>query len=307
MHAYPVAPDDPLCSRRIRLAKPTRTTTAHGLAAQRHETRSSDSAAASSRVSSFASCCSARVAASLSAHRPDTQPSSAHVPRRPSPNPPSLPDDDDDDDDDTTHGLLPQCPVPRGRGLHETDGEFSPIFYRRDIWSCERSETKWLSATPDRPSRGWDAALDRIVTMGLFSHHATGARVVGGLARRRSAELLVRLAAAWGGRDAPSAVLLAGDLNSQPDEEPYKIMTAPGSGLADVSELLPDEFTSGNRLTYTGFGGQESPRRIDFLFVGQSLPVAVTNFRILANCFDDGTYLSDHRVVVSDLHVRIRA
>ena len=58
------------------------------------------------------------------------------------------------------------------------DGEFSPVFYKSDTWECIQNETKWLSETPDKPSRGWDAALNRIVTMGLFRHRGTGSTVV---------------------------------------------------------------------------------------------------------------------------------
>ncbi|KAG5979401.1 hypothetical protein E4U55_005196 [Claviceps digitariae] len=213
--------------------------------------------------------------------------------------------------------------IGRGRGAGETDDEFSPIFYRRDTWACQRSETKWLSSTPDRPSRGWDAALNRIVTMGLFGHRATGARVVimsthldhrGVQARRNSAKLLVQLADDWsrGHHDhhqappPPSAVLLAGDFNSPPDDEAYRIMTAPGSGMADLSDLVPEGAHYGNYLTYTGFGQPgESPQRIDFLFVKQPTTAEFETFGVLANSFDDQVRLSDHRAVVSDLRVRI--
>ncbi|KAG6003985.1 hypothetical protein E4U21_001525 [Claviceps maximensis] len=209
--------------------------------------------------------------------------------------------------------------IGRGRDAGETDGEFSPIFYRSDTWACERSETKWLSKTPERPSRGWDAALNRIVTMGLFSHRITGARVVimsthldhrGQEARRNSASLLIQFAGDWSRHPPqlppPSAVLLAGDFNSQPDDEAYKIMTAPGSGMADLSTLVPESTHYGNRLTYTSFGEPgESPQRIDFLFVKQPTTAEVETFGVLANSFDDQIRFSDHRPVVSDLRLRL--
>ncbi|QPG94082.1 hypothetical protein C2857_004534 [Epichloe festucae Fl1] len=215
----------------------------------------------------------------------------------------------------------PWAHIGRGRGKGETDEEFSPIFYRSDTWACEHSETRWLSSTPERPSRGWDAALNRIVTIGLFSHRATDAKVVvmsthfdhvGVEARKNSAKLLIKFADEWSrGRDRaqppPSAVLVGGDFNSQPDDEAYKMMTAPGSGMSDVSDLVPESKHYGNRLTYTSFGEpSEHPQRIDFLFVQEPTTAKVETFGVLANSFDDQIRFSDHRPVVSDLHIRIQ-
>ncbi|KAG5941162.1 hypothetical protein E4U59_001902 [Claviceps monticola] len=240
----------------------------------------------------------------------------------------------------------PWAYIGRGRGPHETDEEYSPIFYRADTWTCRRSETRWLSETPDRPSKGWDAALNRIVTMGLFEHRETGVRVVvmsthfdhrGTEARMRSARLLVQFAGEWseaeagddggedGGEDgreddgkktgatagpkplSPSAVLVAGDFNSQPGEEAYRTMTAPGTGMVDLSELVPEGRRYGNYVTYTSFGEVgEVPLRIDFLFVRVGMGVEVETFGVLGNSFDDLVRVSDHRPVVSDLRVRVK-
>ena len=66
--------------------------------------------------------------------------------------------------------------IGRGREDGEKAGEFSPIFFRTD-WTCERETTFWLSETPYVPSKGWDASLPRIVTMGSFRHKKTAATV----------------------------------------------------------------------------------------------------------------------------------
>ncbi|KAK2603795.1 hypothetical protein QQS21_003997 [Conoideocrella luteorostrata] len=212
----------------------------------------------------------------------------------------------------------PWAHIGRGRGKGETDEEFSPIFYRSDMWACEHSETKWLSHTPDKPSKGWDAALNRIVTIGLFSHRALGTKVVvmsthfdhiGVEARKNSAKLLVTLAAEWSrgkGQHLPSVVLIGGDFNSQRDDEAYKMMTAPGSGMSDISDLVPESNHYGNHLTYTSFGEPgEYPQRIDFLFVQEPRTAKVETFGVLANSFDDQIRFSDHRPVVSDLQIHV--
>ncbi|KAL8364533.1 hypothetical protein RB595_003693 [Gaeumannomyces hyphopodioides] len=224
-----------------------------------------------------------------------------------------------------------------GREDGREAGEHSPILYRRSAWECERQRTYWLSETPDRPSRGWDADLPRIVTVGRFRRREGGASSVvvmsthldhrGPTARRESAKLLLRIAAEWakgggGGGDGDGAdggvsaagaapaltVFLGGDFNSKPDGGAYQEMTAPGSGMADASTLLREEDWYGNHdFTYTSFGEpDETPGKIDFLFVRDPAPSAakVLTFGVLANRFDDdGVYLSDHRAVVADVDI----
>ncbi|PFH55482.1 hypothetical protein XA68_18192 [Ophiocordyceps unilateralis] len=215
------------------------------------------------------------------------------------------------------------CPwahIGRGRGEREEDGEYSPILYRADAWKCIRNETRWLSPTPRVPSRGWDAVLNRIVTMGLFCHRATGTRVVvmsthfdhvGVKARANSARLLIEFAKEWSaGHDEaarPSAVLIGGDFNSPPDDEAYQTMTAPDSGMSDVALLVPENRRYGNEMTYTSFGEpNEKPMRIDFLFIQEPRTATINTFGVLANSFDDMIRLSDHRAVVADVDVRVQ-
>ncbi|CAM1510040.1 Fc.00g003750.m01.CDS01 [Cosmosporella sp. VM-42] len=209
--------------------------------------------------------------------------------------------------------------VGRGRGTKETDGEYSPIFYRSSTWECVRTETRWLSKTPDVPSRGWDAVLNRIVTMGEFSHIVSGTRVVvmsthfdhiGVQARQHSAELLIRFAKEWSSEyrpgPTPSVVLIGGDFNSTPNDGAYKTMVAKGSGVSDISDLVPDSRSYGNHVTYTSFGEpREAPSRIDFLFVQEPRTAKINTFGVLANSFDDQIRVSDHRPVVSDMDIVI--
>lgn len=211
--------------------------------------------------------------------------------------------------------------VFRGRGTGEKDGEACPIFYRKSTWRLDHTETRWLSETPDRPSRGWDAALNRIVTMGRFSHLLTGTRVIvmcthfdhlGVEARRQSAKLLIKFAREWSSVDNPSmppspaAVLVAGDFNSPSDDGAYQEMTAPGSGMTDVSTLVAASKHYGNTITYTSFGEPAYwPMRIDYLFIQRPNSARINTFGVLANSFDDQIRVSDHRAVVSDMDIVI--
>lgn len=211
--------------------------------------------------------------------------------------------------------------VGRGRSDGRERGEFSPVFFRKHHWAYERGDTFWLSPTPLVPSRGWDADLPRVVTMGLFRHQATGARVMiasthfdfkGVVARVESAHLLVKLAKGWtDGSSGPAGVPLfvGGDFNSNPTTDVYRIMTAQDGGMKDISHLVPDDRKYGNReITYTSFGEPgERPKIIDYLFVQDPQGINFKSFAILANRYDDGLCISDHRPVVTDVEVPIKS
>lgn len=218
--------------------------------------------------------------------------------------------------------------IGQGRDGGEA-GEYSPVFYQPEVWACEGWRTVWLSETPDVPSRGWDAVLNRIVTVGRFKHVFTGTRVVvmsthfdhvGVKARERSAELVLSVVReAQKGDDEegrprprPKLVVLGGDLNSLPDDPGYRTLTAPGSGMVDVRERVAEDARYGNECTYSSFGEPgEGPKRIDFLFAAGPpgdaavAGVDVATYGVLANRFDDGVYISDHRPVVADLEIPI--
>ncbi|KAL2260369.1 hypothetical protein VTK26DRAFT_5640 [Humicola hyalothermophila] len=211
--------------------------------------------------------------------------------------------------------------IGQGREDGKEGGEYCPIFFRSDRWVCEHSTTYWLSETPDRPSKGWDADNMRIVTVGSFRHRATGTAIVvmnthldyrGAVAREEGARLLLLLAKLWPGQqrpdDARPPLFLGGDFNSTPADSAYDILTSPGSGMRDISDLVPDNSKYGNPdTTYTSFGEPgERQRRIDFLFV-RNPPgnLRFLTFSILSNRFDDGVYLSDHRPVVADLEIPV--
>ena len=55
-----------------------------------------------------------------------------------------------------------------GREDGKTKGEYSPILFKTSKLKLIKSNTFWLSETPDKVSKGWDAALERICTYALF-------------------------------------------------------------------------------------------------------------------------------------------
>jgi len=190
----------------------------------------------------------------------------------------------------------------------ERDGEHCAVFYRRDRLEVLAESTFWLSETPDAAgSRGWDAALPRIVTWGRLRDRRSGSVFhlfnthldhVGEGARRESARLLLRKVAEIAGPDGP--VVVTGDFNTTPDSEPYRILTsgdAPRGALVDAmrASSCPHH---GPTSSWNGFKAIEPGRRIDFVLVRP--PVAVLQHAILSDTFD-GRFPSDHLPVLAEV------
>jgi len=206
-----------------------------------------------------------------------------------------------------------------GRDDGKEKGEYSPIIYRPAIWKLESWETVWLSETPEKPGKGWDAASVRIVTVGHFKHRLSNKSVVGlcthfddqGIkSRRESAKLILRIvdeasssnSTLNSGERVP--VFLAGDLNSEANGEAYQILNAGTSLVQDVQDLTGERY--GERNTFTGFQDSERKTEIDHVFVGPRGGTQWTaiGYAVLSNKFEDGVYVSDHRAVVGDVLLR---
>ena len=64
-----------------------------------------------------------------------------------------------------------------GRDDGKKKGEFSPIYFNQSNYDLKISNTFWLSETPENISVGWDAAMERICTYGLFVQKISGRKV----------------------------------------------------------------------------------------------------------------------------------
>jgi len=206
-----------------------------------------------------------------------------------------------------------------GRDDGETQGEYSPILYPVDAFDLLHVETVWLSPTPNRPSKGWDAGSIRILTVGVFEHKLSQQRVIasnthldnsGARSRLESIAIILRtlrrIESEWG-RDGQVGIFLAGDFNSFPTQAAYQAMESAGY-LQDVHNVAGPEGRHGETMTFTGFRPDEDRHlqgRIDFVWLGPrgdtAKQWAVEQYSVLPNRFDAGVYLSDHRAVVGDV------
>ena len=213
-----------------------------------------------------------------------------------------------------------------GRTDGKTSGEYAPIFYKDKDFKIIENSTFWLSPTPNIPSKGWDAALERIVTMvtfesrlnpqikfNIFNTHYDHRGII---ARRKSSQLIVDKMKNY--NDYPS--FLCGDFNTEPNDEPYHILTT--AGFKDGKILIDKNSAYGFETTFTGFDINNEPiSRIDYIwspaFTHTSLSsenetgndsddtyeVTLKQFGILSNWFN-GHHFSDHRPVVSTYELR---
>ncbi len=158
----------------------------------------------------------------------------------------------------------------------KTKGEYSAIFYDTARLKLIQSSTFWLSLTPEVPgSKGWDANITRISTWAKFQDKAnkkiffvfnTHFDHIGQEARRESAKLLKQKVKAIAGKNP---VIITGDFNAKPSEEPIKILV----DANDADRFIDSKEVSamphyGPIGTFNGFGSKERDNEpIDFIFL----------------------------------------
>lgn len=189
-----------------------------------------------------------------------------------------------------------------GRDDGKSAGEHSAIFYRRARFELLGNGDFWLSATPERPSKGWDGrCCNRLASWARLRDRQGGRRFTvlcahfdheGAVARRESARLMLRKAAEIGGSEP---VIVLGDFNATPDSEPVAILRAALRDAREISATPP----YGPVGTFNGFKLAAPMRdRIDYVFVGTG--VRVLKYGVLSDNLD-GRFPSDHHPVVVTL------
>jgi endonuclease/exonuclease/phosphatase family metal-dependent hydrolase len=209
--------------------------------------------------------------------------------------------------DDLNNRLPDFSYIGVGRNDGKSDGEYTPIYYRKNNLTLLEHGTQWLSETPDViGSKGWDAALPRIFTWGKFKNNANGEVFYyinthfdhrGQLARLNSSKLLMSKVAEL--TDGKSATIITGDFNYTKESEGYKIMTSLENEItfSDTREIAQTPFT-GRPHSSTGFREREVSKIIDYIFVNEG--VKTKTYDILA-IIKDSVYVSDHFPVISTI------
>lgn len=189
-----------------------------------------------------------------------------------------------------------------GRNDGKAEGEFSAIFYNSEKFTPIKSSTFWLSETPDVPSKGWDAALNRICTYGLFENKVTKEKLWvfnthfdhrGEEARNNSAKLIIKKIRKFNTGNLP--VVFTGDLNLEPESEAIKYLSTQMNDAKSVSKIK-----FGPSGTFNGFNFDKPvTKRIDYIFVSKG-NVEVKKYAVLSDS-KDLRYPSDHLPVYAEI------
>ncbi|MCI1681176.1 MAG: endonuclease/exonuclease/phosphatase family protein [Bacteroides sp.] len=164
-----------------------------------------------------------------------------------------------------------------GRDDGKDRGEHSAIFYRTDKFELLQKGDFWLSETPEKPSRGWDASLPRICSWGHFKCKDTGFEFLffnlhmddrGEKARVESAYLVQKKMKEIN-KNLPA--ILTGDFNVDQYSKSYKALITQGN-LYDSYEISDLRYITNG--TFNGFNPNDfTEDRIDHIFVSPGFHV----------------------------------
>ena len=189
-----------------------------------------------------------------------------------------------------------------GRDDGKEAGEHSAIFYKKDRFKVLDSGNFWLSETPDKPGKGWDATCcNRICSWAKFSDMTTKKEFFffsvhfdhqGVEARRQSGKLMAAKIKEIA-KNAP--VILTGDFNSTPETEQIQTIQTLLNDARAVTKTPP----YGPEGTFNAFKfDAPMDKRIDYIFVSKQFDVL--KYGVLTDAKDQ-RYPSDHQPVMTKL------
>lgn len=186
-----------------------------------------------------------------------------------------------------------------GRDDGKEKGEYTAIFYNTDKFKVLKTNTFWLSETPNKVSKGWDAALERICTAALFEELDTKKQFwvlnthfdhVGDKARANSVQLIYKKISEFNTANLP--VILMGDLNLTPETEAIQFLK---KYMTDAKDISKKPFY-GPIGTFNGFNQDKIMEdRIDYFFV---MNVNVLSYTHIDDRMANNKHISDHLPVM---------
>jgi endonuclease/exonuclease/phosphatase family metal-dependent hydrolase len=184
-------------------------------------------------------------------------------------------------------------------------GESSNIYYKKDRFILKKTNTFWLSDTPDKISRGWDAACNRVCTYALFQDKKTKLTFwvfnthldhIGEEARTKGIQLILSRIASLNTSNNP--VFFMGDFNSEPNTE--RIIEL--KKVMNDSREIAIEKPFGPSGTFNNFNHNEPVTKlIDYIFVSKNTKLTVAKYAILSDS-KDLKYPSDHFPVYVEIN-----
>lgn len=194
----------------------------------------------------------------------------------------------------------------KARDDGDKKGEYTAIFYNKNKFHLEESNTFWLSSTPYIVSKGWDAAYRRICTYVLLKDKTTQKKLwvidvhfdnEGEIARKESAKMILELIKKINAK-LNYPIIFTGDLNAHPKDEPIKILSKELNIAKEISQT-PFYGPSGTFEDYKT--DSIITEQLDYIFVHK---FNVLNYRHIDDRRDDNYFPSDHLPVFSEIQIQ---
>jgi endonuclease/exonuclease/phosphatase family metal-dependent hydrolase len=193
-----------------------------------------------------------------------------------------------------------------GRDDGKEKGEYSCIWYKKERYQLLQQSTFWLSPTPNSITKGWDAAIVRVCTYGLFKDKKTKKKFwvfnthfdhIGKTARLESSKLIVEQINKLNTKNFP--VILTGDFNSRPEEAPAQFIMSNMQNARTISSMV-----YGDAPTFNAFRFKEKLENcIDYIFVNNHKSISVSKFATITDSYDL-KYPSDHLPVMATIIIK---
>lgn len=187
-----------------------------------------------------------------------------------------------------------------GREDGRKKGEHMSIFWNKKTIKLLKWGTFWLSETPDKPSKGWDAVCYRTATWALMKDKRTGKKFyfvnthldhVGKEAQKNGLALIVDKIAEINPDGLP--MVLTGDFNVKPDNPALIDLDARMKCTRKIAARTD------NHHTFNGWGKASKDMVIDYIYISgfSSCP----EYQTVTKKYLDRTFVSDHYPIIARL------
>ena len=187
-----------------------------------------------------------------------------------------------------------------GRDNGKSEGEHMSIFWNKKTVKMIKWGTFWLSETPEKPSKGWDAACKRTATWALMKDKNTGKMFYfvnthldhrGSEARRQGLNLIVSRIDEINQKGYP--MVLTGDFNMKPDDA---ALTGLEQRMQSARKIAPK---TDNHATLNLWGKGKADMVIDYIYVSGFS--ACPEYHTVNEKYGQWKYISDHYPVYAKL------
>lgn len=187
-----------------------------------------------------------------------------------------------------------------GRDNGKSEGEHMSIFWNKKNVKMLKWGTFWLSETPEKPSKGWDAKCKRTATWALMKDKKTGKHFYyvnthldhrGSEARRQGLNLIVSRIDEINPKGYP--MVLTGDFNMKPDDA---ALTGLEQRMQSARKIAPK---TDNHATLNLWGKGKADMVIDYIYVSGFS--ACTEYHTITEKYGTWKYVSDHYPIYAKL------